>query len=149
MINTIGQISSHVVKIVTWNRRIILSENTQTISCNLEKHRCDCYSNHSLFHPVIDCSDNPCGPNSVCAADPVTTYRCDCAAGFTGTYCDTGMYFAWVIQIHHYSCYEFQFIKTRKLLLRFQIIYIILYAAGWYAIYLKKSIIIHVFWRSA
>ncbi|XP_055996867.1 MAM and LDL-receptor class A domain-containing protein 1-like isoform X2 [Ostrea edulis] len=40
---------------------------------------------------VTDCSDNPCGPNSVCVADAVTTYRCDCATGFTGTACDIVM----------------------------------------------------------
>lgn len=44
---------------------------------------------------VIDkdeCSPNPCQNDGSCF-DEVDNYTCECAAGFTGTDCETGNYF--------------------------------------------------------
>ncbi|XP_052711456.1 MAM and LDL-receptor class A domain-containing protein 1-like isoform X3 [Crassostrea angulata] len=37
---------------------------------------------------VIDCTSNPCSPNSLCVQETSTTYRCDCRPDFTGVLCD-------------------------------------------------------------
>ena len=44
-----------------------------------------------VFHTDIDeCASNPCQNGGTCA-DDVNRYDCTCEAGYTGTYCETGM----------------------------------------------------------
>ncbi|XP_078331594.1 MAM and LDL-receptor class A domain-containing protein 2-like isoform X2 [Crassostrea virginica] len=38
---------------------------------------------------VVNCSDNPCGPRSVCIPDASEGYKCECLTGLTGRDCDT------------------------------------------------------------
>ena len=39
---------------------------------------------------IIECNSNPCGNSGTCI-DKVNRYTCICAAGYTGTNCETGM----------------------------------------------------------
>ncbi|XP_061183018.1 MAM and LDL-receptor class A domain-containing protein 1-like [Saccostrea echinata] len=42
---------------------------------------------------VLDCSDNPCGSNSMCIAEPGTApgFRCECAPDFSGQFCEIAL----------------------------------------------------------
>ena len=42
------------------------------------------------FLDIDECSSTPC-QNSATCNDAVNAYTCDCAAGYTGTHCETGM----------------------------------------------------------
>ena len=38
---------------------------------------------------IDECGSNPCQNKALCK-DGVNNYKCDCAPGFTGLYCETG-----------------------------------------------------------
>ncbi|XP_022288512.2 MAM and LDL-receptor class A domain-containing protein 1-like [Crassostrea virginica] len=38
---------------------------------------------------VLNCSDHPCGKNSVCIPDTSKGFKCECVTGFTGLDCET------------------------------------------------------------
>ena len=49
-----------------------------------------CTESAFCWTDIDDCVNNSCQNNATCV-DHVNGYTCNCSAGFTGTYCETGM----------------------------------------------------------
>ena len=49
-----------------------------------------------IFFDIEDCDSNQCINGAICI-DAVNSYTCDCAAGYTGQYCEIGVCYIGVI----------------------------------------------------
>ena len=49
------------------------------------------YSSRS-FSDIDECSSSPCQNGGACT-DHVNRYTCSCVAGYTGTHCETSMFY--------------------------------------------------------
>ena len=90
-------IISIIIIIIIIIKIIVIIVNSKNINNNHENNNCNQCNNYILQYPPTclitqPCLSNPCFNGATClvSADSSFSFTCQCAANFTGTFCESG-----------------------------------------------------------
>ena len=79
-----------VLAILVWLSNAIQIMSLKPVLLSHFLLTCRSVTFETSFEDIKDCHGQPCQNNGTCV-DLVNEYRCDCAAGFNGTYCENSV----------------------------------------------------------